>query len=86
MCQLRHELGDDARNLSRMRRRIRAPYVHLSQGHSYRKNLSDITLWLNHFQYGGAVLGVDLLEDYALDLQHRYRLQPLCEIGYNALC
>ena len=80
MCQLRHELGDDARNLSRMRRRLtvdlEAPHVHLSQGHSYRKNLSDITLWLNHFQYGGAVLGVDLLEDYALDLQHRYRLQP----------
>ena len=47
-------------------------HVHLSQGHSYRKNLSDATLWLDHFHYpGGTVLGVDLLEDYALDLQHR---------------
>ena len=53
----------------------RAPHLHrmgTSQGHSLRKNLSDVTLWLNHFQYpGGAVLGVDLLEDYAHDLQHR---------------
>jgi len=52
-----------------------APHVHrmcTSQGHSYRKNLSDATLWLDHFHYpGGTVLGVDLLEDYALDLQHR---------------
>ena len=48
-----------------------------SQGHSHRKNLSDATLWLDHFQSpGGTVLGVDLLEDYALDLQHRYRLHP----------
>ena len=48
-----------------------------SQGHSHRKNLSDATLWLDHFQRpGGTVLGVDLLEDYALDLQHR--LQPRC--------
>ena len=50
-------------------------HVHLmctSQGHSHRKNLSDATLWLDHFQRpGGTVLGVDLLEDYALDLQHR---------------
>ena len=51
------------------------PHVHrmcTSQGHSYRKNLSDATLWLDHFQSpGGTVLGVDLFEDYALDLQHR---------------
>ena len=52
-----------------------APHTHhvcTLQGHSYRKNQSDATLWLDHFQSpGGTVLGVDLLEDYALDLQHR---------------
>ena len=42
------------------------------QGHSHHKNLSDATLWLDHFQPpGGTVLGVDVVEDYALDLQHR---------------
>ena len=53
-------------------RRAHLPRMCTVQGHSHHKNLSDATLWLDHFQHpGGTVLGVDVVEDYALDLQHR---------------
>lgn len=41
-------------------------------GHTHRHNVSDITLWLDFFSHaGGAVLGVDVMEDWVHDLQHR---------------
>ena len=41
-------------------------------GHTRHKNVSDALLWLHYFNHsGGAVLGVDAWEDFALDLQHR---------------
>jgi hypothetical protein len=42
--------------------------------HGKYRNVSDALLWLHHFrsQNGGIVLGVDIIEDYSLDLQHRF--------------
>ena len=41
-------------------------------GHTYRRNVSDALLWLDRFHHpGGVVLGVDIIEDFAFDLQHR---------------
>ena len=42
-------------------------------GHGPARNQSDATLWLLYFGAdGGTVLGVDAIEDNALDLQHRF--------------
>ena len=46
-------------------------------GHTYRRNVSDALLWLDRFHHpGGAVLGVDIIEDFAFDLQHRLDYVP----------
>jgi hypothetical protein len=46
-------------------------------GHGRYKNISDTLLWLQRFNSSGSlVLGVDLSEDYALDLQHRFDEVP----------
>lgn len=36
-------------------------------------NVSDALLWLDYFNSSGDVLGVDLFQDYSLDLAHRMR-------------
>ena len=42
-------------------------------GHGAYNNISDALLWLDMFgRDGGHVLGVDVFEDFALDLQHRF--------------
>ena len=41
--------------------------------HGRRQNLSDALLWLDHFgTHGSTVLSVDAVEDFAIDLQHRF--------------
>jgi len=47
-------------------------------GHTQYKNVSDALLWLDLFgsPKGGIVLGVDAVEDFALDLQHRFNDVP----------
>jgi len=45
--------------------------------HGVGRNVSDAMLWLDHFNAGGSiVLAVDAIEDYALDLQHRFDVPP----------
>ena len=42
-------------------------------GHGRHRNVSDALLWLRSFNHsGGVVMGVDVFEDFALDLQHRF--------------
>jgi hypothetical protein len=42
-------------------------------GHTWDKNTSDALLWLRAFHHpGSVVLGVDIVDDYVLDLQHRF--------------
>ena len=45
-------------------------------GHGHHKNISDAMLWLHYFNHSGTVLGIDALEDFALDLQHRFDDTP----------
>jgi len=42
-------------------------------GHGQHRNLSDALNWLRFFNAsGGAIFGIDAVEDYALDLQYRF--------------
>lgn len=51
-------------------------------GHGPFKNMSDILIWLRYFNSSGSlVLGVDIFEDFALDVQHRLdRLLPYAQM------
>ena len=51
-------------------------------GHGRSRNISDALLWLQRFNATGSlVLGVDLHEDYTLDLQHRFdTIRPFSEL------
>ena len=40
-------------------------------GHGIHNNVSDAMIWLANFHHSGRVLAVDMIEDYAQDLQQR---------------
>eukprot|EP00966_Prymnesium_polylepis_P284866 6581514-Prymnesium_polylepis.1 len=53
-------------------------------GHTWWSNVSDAMLWLRHFNAsGGTVLGVDVVEDYALDLAARLAREPFRSLSIS---
>ena len=50
-------------------------------GHGRARNMSDALVWLHYFNHSGRVLGVDALQDFALDVQLRFDREPYASLA-----
>ena len=50
-------------------------------GHGRSRNLSDALVWLHYFNHSGRVVGVDALQDFALDVQLRLDREPYASLA-----